>query len=46
MRDLKLGLGLVNVLAMIISYDQHRSSLWALLHGFAGVFYLLYYWLF
>lgn len=37
------GLGLGTVLAIIISWSVNHSILWALVHGFLGWFYVVYY---
>jgi len=35
--------GIGSVLAIVISYTTWHSVLWALLHGFLGWFYVIYY---
>lgn len=40
------SIGIGTILAALISYNLNESILWAIVHGFCGVFYLLYYWLF
>ncbi len=37
------GLGLFNVIAMIISWSVNHSILWVILHGLCGLFYIIYY---
>lgn len=37
-------IGLIGTtLAVVISWSVHQSILWAMLHGFLGWFYVLYY---
>jgi hypothetical protein len=37
------GIGLGTVIAAIISWTTNHSVLWAILHGFFGWFYVIYY---
>ena len=37
------GIGLGSAIAVAISWSQHESILWAILHGFFGWFYVIYY---
>lgn len=37
------GIGLGSALAVAISWSLHKSILWAVLQGFLGWFYVLYY---
>lgn len=37
------GLGLGNVIAVILSYLKWHSILWAILHGILGWIYIIYY---
>lgn len=39
----RAGIGLGSALAVAISWGQHQSILWAILQGFFGWFYVLYY---
>lgn len=39
----KAGLGFGGVLAIIISWSVNHSILWAIIHGFLGWFYVIYY---
>jgi len=39
----KTGLTFGSALAMVISWSQHHSVLWAILHGIFSWFYVLYY---
>ncbi len=43
--DADRALGMGNALAMIISWSLHKHIGWAMLHGFFGWFYVLFYWL-
>ncbi len=36
-------IGLGNVIAAVVSWYFNKSILWALVHGFFGWFYLIYY---
>jgi hypothetical protein len=38
-----VGIGLGNVIACIVSFTKWHSILWALVHGWLGWFYLIYY---
>lgn len=38
-----VGIGLGNVIAALISWSLYHSILWALIHGFFGWFYIIYY---
>nr|WP_253308529.1 hypothetical protein [Rickettsia endosymbiont of Ceutorhynchus assimilis] len=40
------GVSFGTVLAIIVSYNANKSILWAIIHGFCGWFYILYYALF
>jgi len=40
-RSLSMG----SALAMIMSWSLHKHIGWAMLHGFFGWFYVLFYWL-
>lgn len=40
---MRSAIGLGNVLAFFISYQQWGSILWALFHGLFGWWYVLYY---
>ena len=37
------GIGLGSAIAVAISWSQHQSILWAILQGFFGWFYVIYY---
>ena len=37
------GVSMGSALAMILSYVEHKSILWAIFHGILGWFYVLYY---
>ncbi|WP_169728957.1 hypothetical protein [Desulfatirhabdium butyrativorans] len=37
------GVGIGTVLAIIISWTSNHSVLWAILHGFLGWLYVIYY---
>ena len=37
------GLSMGSALAMILSYVEHKSILWAILHGILSWFYVIYY---
>jgi hypothetical protein len=39
----KTGLSFGSALAMVISYTQHHSVLWAIIHGIFSWFYVIYY---
>jgi hypothetical protein len=39
----KAGIGMGSALAITISWSVHHSLLWAILHGFFGWFYVIYY---
>ena len=41
----KAGIGFGSALAITISWSLHKSLLWAIVHGFFGWFYVVYYWL-
>ena len=48
MRDVRggatqAGIGLGSALAVAISWSLHKSILWAIVQGFFGWFYVLYY---
>ncbi|MDF3047398.1 MAG: hypothetical protein K0R73_516 [Candidatus Midichloriaceae bacterium] len=40
------GISFGTALAIAISFNKHRSIIWAIVHGFFGWFYVLYYALF
>lgn len=40
---MKLTIGLGNILAVVISYTTWHSVAWALIHGFFGWFYVVYF---
>ena len=37
------GIGLGSALAVAISWSLHKSIVWAIVHGFFGWFYVIYY---
>lgn len=37
------GIGLGSAIAVAISWSLHKSILWAIVHGFFGWFYVIYY---
>jgi len=37
------GIGIGTVIAVLLSWGANESVLWALIHGFFGWFYVLYY---
>lgn len=37
------GIGLGSAIAVAISWSLNKSILWAILHGFLGWFYVIYY---
>ena len=37
------GIGLGNVIAVVMSWSVNNSVLWAILHGILGWFYVIYY---
>lgn len=37
------GIGLGSVIAIVASWSRNQSILWALIHGFLGWFYVIYY---
>ncbi|ADE30152.1 hypothetical protein MA5_00010 [Rickettsia prowazekii str. GvV257] len=37
------GLSLGTILAIVISFNANKSILWAIIHGFFGWFYIVYY---
>jgi hypothetical protein len=39
----KAGIGLGSVIAVAISWSLHQSILWAIIHGFFGWFYVVYF---
>ena len=39
----KTGITFGSALAIAISWHAHQSILWAILHGFFGWFYVIYY---
>ena len=42
----KYGVGFGSALAIAISYANHHSILWAIIHGIFGWFYVIYFALF
>ncbi len=39
----KAGIGLGSAIAVAISWSLHQSILWAIVHGFLGWFYIVYF---
>jgi hypothetical protein len=39
----RAGVSLGSVLAVVISWNLHHSIIWAIIHGFFGWFYVIYY---
>ena len=39
----RAGIGLGSALAVAISWHQHQSILWAIIHGVLSWFYVIYY---
>ncbi len=37
------GIGLGSVVAIVASWSRNQSILWAIVHGFLGWFYVIYY---
>ena len=37
------GISLGTILAIVISFNVNKSILWAIIHGFFGWFYIVYY---
>lgn len=37
------GIGLGSAIAVAISWSLHKSIIWAIVHGFFGWFYVVYY---
>ena len=37
------GIGLGSILAVVLSWSANHSVLWAVIHGFLGWLYVLYY---
>lgn len=37
------GIGFGSALAIVISWSQHQSILWAMIHGVLSWFYVIYY---
>lgn len=37
------GIGLGSAIAVAISWSLHQSIIWAIVHGFFGWFYVIYY---
>jgi hypothetical protein len=37
------GIGLGSAIAVAISWSLHQSIIWAIIHGFFGWFYVLYF---
>jgi hypothetical protein len=46
MRRVQYGVGLGNIIAVVISWSANQSIFWLLVHGFLGWFYVLYYLIF
>ncbi|ULQ56394.1 hypothetical protein KJS94_17220 [Flavihumibacter rivuli] len=40
------GVGLGSIIAIVISWSRNKSVLWAIIHGFLGWLYVIYYALF
>lgn len=38
----RYGVGLFNIIAVLISWKLNASVLWAIIHGLLGIFYVLY----
>lgn len=38
-----IGIGLGNVIAVVISWSVNHSVLWAIIHGIFGWLYIIYY---
>lgn len=43
MSSASAGIGLGTVIAVIVSWTTNHSILWAIIHGFFGWFYVIYY---
>jgi len=41
--EIKTGITLGNVIAVVLSWAVNHSILWALVHGFFGWLYIIYY---
>lgn len=39
----RAGIGLGSAIAVAVSWSLHKSLLWAIIHGFLGWFYVIYY---
>ncbi len=39
----RVGIGLGTAIAVVISWAQNQSILWAIIHGFFSWFYVIYY---
>ena len=39
----RAGIGLGSAIAVAISWSLHKSIVWAIVHGFFGWFYVIYY---
>lgn len=39
----QVGIGLGSAIAVAISWSLHKSIIWAIVHGFFGWFYVIYY---
>lgn len=39
----RAGIGLGSALAVAVSWSLHKSLLWAIIHGFFGWLYVIYY---
>lgn len=43
MRKAAGGIGLGSIIAVVISWSVNHSVLWAIIHGFLGWIYIIYY---
>ncbi|MFZ5744846.1 MAG: hypothetical protein ACOY7T_10270 [Pseudomonadota bacterium] len=39
----RAGIGLGSAIAVTVSWSLHKSLVWAIIHGFFGWFYVIYY---
>ncbi|GAA4779877.1 hypothetical protein [Novosphingobium ginsenosidimutans] len=39
----RAGIGLGSAIAVAVSWSLHKSLVWAIIHGFLGWFYVIYY---
>lgn len=39
----RAGIGLGSAIAVAVSWSLHKSLIWAIIHGFFGWFYVIYY---